>query len=98
MKTLAAAADPTRFILLNPSHPGNVGAAARAIKVMGFAEQNINNSFEFAQKLVRAKDIQEVLLLQQQFLTSQLQAMQAQAKDLGATATKAATDSAKPKG
>ena len=32
------AADPTRFILLGTSHPGNVGAAARAIKVMGFAD------------------------------------------------------------
>ncbi len=28
--------DPTRFILVNTSHAGNVGAAARAIKVMGF--------------------------------------------------------------
>jgi tRNA/rRNA methyltransferase len=26
----------TRFILLEPSHPGNVGAVARAMKVMGF--------------------------------------------------------------
>ncbi len=25
------------FVLVNPSHPGNVGAAARAIKTMGFA-------------------------------------------------------------
>ena len=29
---------PTRFILVNTSHAGNVGAAARAIKVMGFGE------------------------------------------------------------
>jgi len=28
----------TRFILLNTSHPGNVGATARAMKVMGFGE------------------------------------------------------------
>ncbi len=28
--------DPTRFVLVQTSHPGNVGAAARAIKVMGF--------------------------------------------------------------
>ncbi|WP_157264468.1 RNA methyltransferase [Azohydromonas aeria] len=39
--TLAGAAcepfrDPTRFVLLHTSHPGNVGAAARAMKVMGF--------------------------------------------------------------
>src|ERR1700754_2164492 len=27
----------TRFILVEPSHPGNVGAAARALKTMGFA-------------------------------------------------------------
>ena len=66
-------------------------------KVMGFAEQNINNSFEFAQKLVRAKDIQEVMALQQEFLKAQMQAMQAQAKDLGTAATKAAMDDAKPK-
>ena len=30
--------DNTRFVLLNTSHPGNVGAAARAMKVMGFAD------------------------------------------------------------
>ena len=30
--------DPTRFILLGTSHPGNVGAAARAMKVMGFSD------------------------------------------------------------
>jgi tRNA/rRNA methyltransferase len=28
----------TRFVLVNTSHAGNVGAAARAIKVMGFAD------------------------------------------------------------
>jgi tRNA/rRNA methyltransferase len=28
----------TRFILINTSHAGNVGAAARALKVMGFGE------------------------------------------------------------
>ena len=30
--------DSTRFILVDTSHPGNVGAAARAMKVMGFAD------------------------------------------------------------
>ncbi|HMC15999.1 MAG TPA: RNA methyltransferase, partial [Albitalea sp.] len=30
------AVEPTRFILIETSHPGNVGAAARAMKVMGF--------------------------------------------------------------
>jgi hypothetical protein len=30
--------DPTRFVLLHTSHGGNVGAAARAMKVMGFSD------------------------------------------------------------
>jgi tRNA/rRNA methyltransferase len=30
--------DPTRFVLMHTSHPGNVGAAARAMQVMGFAD------------------------------------------------------------
>ena len=72
------------------------GAKDVGAKVMGFAEQNIANSFEFAQKLVRAKDIQEVVALQQEFLKAQMQAMQSQAKDLSSAATKAATDIAKP--
>ena len=58
------------------------------------AQANINNSFAFAQKLVRAKDIQEVMALQQEFLQQQMQALQSQATDLGATAAQAA----KPKG
>jgi tRNA/rRNA methyltransferase len=32
------APDPTRFVLIGTSHPGNVGAAARAMKVMGFSD------------------------------------------------------------
>lgn len=34
----APAQDATRFVLVGTSHAGNVGAAARAMKVMGFAD------------------------------------------------------------
>ncbi|WP_342451119.1 RNA methyltransferase [Piscinibacter koreensis] len=30
--------DSTRFVLVGTSHPGNIGAAARALKVMGFGD------------------------------------------------------------
>ena len=36
--TASTPADPTRFVLIGTSHPGNVGATARAMKVMGFSE------------------------------------------------------------
>ena len=32
------ASDPTRFVLIETSHPGNVGSTARAMKVMGFRD------------------------------------------------------------
>ena len=35
---MPAVPDPTRFVLLGTSHPGNVGAAARAMQVMGYRE------------------------------------------------------------
>lgn len=50
------AADPTRFILLHTSHGGNVGAAARAMKVMGFADLVLVQP-RFADVLVREDTI-----------------------------------------
>jgi len=91
------AAHKTATTLETQANTAQSSAKDVSQKVMGFAEANINTSFEFAQKLVRAKDVQEVMALQQEFLKSQMQAMQAQAKDLGAAATKVAMDSAKPK-
>jgi len=38
MTTPTALPDPTRFVLIGTSHPGNVGATARAMKVMGFTD------------------------------------------------------------
>ena len=38
LTTPTLASDPTRFVLVETSHPGNVGAAARAMTVMGFTD------------------------------------------------------------
>ena len=89
-------AQKTAATLETQASVAQTGAKDVGQKAMGFAEQNIANSFEFAQKLVRAKDIQEVMALQQEYLQHQMKAMAEQAKDLG-MATKAAIDSAKPK-
>lgn len=91
------AAQKTATTLETQASTAQSGAKDVGQKAMGFAEQNIANSFEFAQKLVRAKDIQEVMALQQEFLQAQMKALSEQAKDLGASATKVAMDQAKPK-
>jgi TrmH family RNA methyltransferase len=38
---------PVRFVLYQPTHPGNVGASARAIKTMGFSDLVLVNPRNF---------------------------------------------------
>jgi len=65
------------------------GAKDTMTKAMSFAEENVKAAFDLAQKLVRAKDVQEILALQIEFATSRLTAMQTQAMELGATVQEA---------
>jgi len=44
-----------KFILFEPSHPGNVGAAARAIKTMGFEKLCLINPIEHPHSEARAR-------------------------------------------
>jgi phasin len=69
--------------------------------VWAAAEANINATFDFAQQLVRAKDPQEAVALQQKFLQQQLERMKGQMQEIGVTATRAATEmgaGARPRG
>jgi len=67
-------------------------------KSMNYAEQNVAATFDFAQKLMRAKDAAEVMGLQSEYLSRQMQTISAQVQDLGQTAAKIAMEAAKPKG
>ena len=89
----------TRAISSAESSAGTMQEGARELgrKAFGFAEDNVAASFAFAEKLVRAKDPQEVMRLQAEFAKAQMQALAEQAKALGDTAAKAAMDAAKPR-
>ena len=63
-------------------------------KSFNYAEQNIAAAFEHAQRLVRAKDVQEAMQLQAEFVRNQFAAMQNQMRDLGAIAQSAAQTAA----
>ena len=70
-----------------------VGTQGITKKAMSFAERNVLSAFEFAQKIVQAKDIQELIRMQTEFVQSQMQVLSEQVQDLGKTISKAATDS-----
>ena len=71
------------------------GALDISKKAMSFAERNILSAFEFAEKIVQTKDIQEMVRMQSLFVQSQMHALTEQAKDLGETVSKSAMESMK---
>ena len=60
-------------------------------KVTDYAQQNVATAFAFAQKLTQAKDLQDVVRIQTEFLQTQMKSFTEQAKDFTETATKTAT-------
>ena len=54
-----------------------------------YAELNVNAAFDLAQKLVRARDVQEAMQHQAEFVRSQFAAIQAQAKEFSGLAQSA---------
>ncbi len=69
-------------------------------KAIGLAEGNVSATLDFAQKLVQAKDAEEVMRLQTEFTQAQMKSLSEQTKALGDSATqagKSAFESMKPK-
>ena len=69
----------------------NVQASAKDMtqRTFSIAEQNITAAFDMAQRLVQAKDMQEVMRIQAEFVRSQFEAMQSQMKEIGTLAQSA---------
>lgn len=61
-------------------------------KAIAYAEQNIAAAFDLAQRMVQAKDVNEVMQLQAAFMRQQMASLQTQMKDAGTVMQKAATE------
>jgi phasin len=66
-------------------------------KVRTFAERNVATCFEFAQKFVHAKNVQEVMQLQAELVKTQLQAITEQTTELASAAVKTVIEATRPK-
>jgi phasin len=69
--------------------PAIPGAKDMSVKAVAFAESNVNSAFDLADKLVHAKDMQDVMSIQADYLKTQLAAIEAQMKELGDAVQKA---------
>lgn len=65
-------------------------------KALSYAEKNIEDSFDFAESLSRARDLQQYMEIQQRFAQQQMQTFAQQAQELGRLIAEAA-QKAQPK-
>ena len=63
-------------------------------EAMAFAEGQVTSAFDLAQKMVRAKDAQELLELQATYMRQQMEAVTRQSKDMSEKMTAVAKDAA----
>ncbi|MDQ0317013.1 phasin [Amorphus orientalis] len=68
------------------------GATDMNKKMLSYAEENISAAFDFAEKMARAKDMEEIMKLQSDFMTARMSAFGEQTREIGDSAAKAASD------
>ncbi len=73
------------------------GAKDIGAKAIANAEKNVQASLDYAQALLHARDLTEVMRLHGDYVQAQMRALAEQASEMGQIVSRAAMDAAKPK-
>ena len=73
------------------------GAKDISTKAISYAEKNVQSSLDYAEKLLHAKDLTEVMRLHSEYVQAQMRSLAEQASEMGQIVSRAAMDAAKPK-
>ena len=73
------------------------GAKEIQAKAVSYAEKNVKSSLDYAQSLLKAKDLTEVMRLHSEYVTGQMRSLSEQASEMGQLVGRAAMDAARPK-
>jgi phasin len=73
------------------------GAREVTTKAVSNAEKNVQASLDYAQSLLKAKDLPEVMKLHSEYVTGQMRSLTEQASEMGQIVSRAAMDAARPK-
>jgi phasin len=73
------------------------GAKDISSKAISYAEKNVQASLDYAQSLLHAKDLTEVMRLHSDYVQAQMRALAEQAGEMGQIVSRAAMEAAKPK-
>jgi phasin len=92
-----SSAQATAGTLEERSATVRAGAKDIGAKVISYAEKNVQSSLDYAQSLLHAKDLTEVMRLHSEFVQGQMRALAEQASEMGQAVSRAAMEAAKPK-
>jgi phasin len=73
------------------------GAKDVGAKAISYAEKNVQASLDYAQSLLHAKDLTEIMKLHSEYVQSQMRSLAEQASEMGQIVSRAAMEAAKPK-
>ena len=73
------------------------GAKDIGAKAISYAEKNVQASLDYAQSLLHAKDLTEIMKLHSEYVQAQMRSLAEQASEMGQIVSRAAMDAAKPK-
>jgi phasin len=73
------------------------GAKDISVKAITFAEKNVAASLDYAERLLQATDLTEVMKLHSDYVQQQMTAFAEQASEIGQTVTRAAMDATQSK-
>ena len=74
------------------------GAKEITSKAVAYAEKNVQASLDYAQSLLKAKDLTDVMRLHSEYVQGQMRSLAEQASEMGQIVSRAAIEAAKPKG
>jgi phasin len=73
------------------------GAKDITSKAISYAETNVRSSLDYAQSLLHAKDLTDVMRLHSEYVQSQMRSLAEQASEMGQAVSRAAMEATKPK-
>ncbi|MGP8124017.1 MAG: phasin family protein [Xanthobacteraceae bacterium] len=74
------------------SEAARANAKDFSIKAITFAEKNVAASLDYAERLLRAKDLTEIMSLHSSYVQGQMKVLAEQASEIGQAVTRAAMD------
>ena len=73
------------------------GAKDVGAKAISYAEKNVQASLDYAQSLLQAKDLTDIMRLHGEYVQAQMRSLAEQASEMGQIVSRAAIEAAKPK-